>query len=72
MSKPAQTTIKPGSTPEMITVDDTAEQVLCDGGNGPLGHPAVYYAFDDRTSVECLYCDRVFVKKSAVHTFRKI
>lgn len=47
---------------EMIAVDPHADQVACDGGGGPLGHPLVYYSFDGQDKVECLYCDRVFVK----------
>lgn len=48
--------------PETITVPEDADSVCCDGGGGALGHPAVYYSFDGRDSVECGYCDRVFVK----------
>jgi len=51
------------STPEIITVDPHVNQVMCNGGGGTLGHPAVYYTLDDQTQVECLYCDRVFMKK---------
>jgi uncharacterized Zn-finger protein len=51
---------------EMIVVDDAADQVRCDGGGGPLGHPVVYYGFDDGDKVECLYCDRIFIKKRAM------
>lgn len=50
--------------PEIISVDPHADQVKCDGGGGPLGHPTVYYSFDGKSQVECLYCDRVFVKSS--------
>jgi hypothetical protein len=39
--------------PEIIEVDKDTDQVCCDGGNGVLGHPVV----------ECLYCDRCFVKE---------
>ena len=49
-------------TPETIAVSADTDQVSCDGGGGPLGHPLVYYSFDGRTSVDCLYCDRHFVK----------
>jgi uncharacterized Zn-finger protein len=48
--------------PETIAVPANTDQVRCDGGGGPLGHPVVFYAFDDRPQVECLYCDRVFVR----------
>ena len=50
--------------PETISVPKNASQVKCDGGGGPLGHPAVYYTFDGKSQVECMYCDRVFVKTS--------
>lgn len=50
--------------PEVITVAADADQVSCDGGGGPLGHPLVYYSFDGRKTVDCLYCDRSFVKQS--------
>lgn len=49
-------------TPELITVDSHADQVCCDGGGGPLGHPLVYYSFDALDRVTCLYCDREFVR----------
>lgn len=48
--------------PETIKVDADADQVSCDGGGGPLGHPVVWYSFDGRDSVDCGYCDRHFVK----------
>lgn len=49
--------------PETIKVPTSTDEVSCDGGGGALGHPMVWYAFDDQQSVECGYCDRVFVKK---------
>ena len=48
--------------PEIIEVSADTDEVSCDGGGGPLGHPLVYYSFDGRTQVECGYCDRCFVK----------
>jgi uncharacterized Zn-finger protein len=50
--------------PEVISVPADSDQVKCDGGGGPLGHPTVYYSFDGKQQVECLYCDRVFVKNA--------
>jgi len=52
--------------PEIITVDADADQVMCDGGGGALGHPNVWYTFDKQDKVECGYCDRQFVKERAV------
>lgn len=56
----------PSPMPEIITVDPDADQVMCDGGGGALGHPNVWYTFDKRDKVECGYCDRMFVKERAV------
>ena len=56
---------KAGQTPEIIVTPDSADGVSCDGGGGALGHPKVWYSFDGQTSVECGYCDRMFVKESA-------
>ncbi len=36
-------------------------QVMCDGGEGALGHPRVYLTIDPKTGfVECPYCDKRF------------
>jgi uncharacterized Zn-finger protein len=52
------------STPEVIAVDSHADQVSCDGGGGPLGHPLVYYTFEKKDRVTCGYCDREFIRES--------
>lgn len=50
--------------PEIITVAADTDEVSCDGGGGALGHPIVWYSFDDdKNDVECGYCDRMFMKK---------
>lgn len=54
-----------GQNPEIIVVDESADGVKCDGGGGALGHPVVWYSFDGQKSVECGYCDRLFVKGGA-------
>lgn len=50
--------------PDLIPVDSQTDAVSCDGGGGALGHPVVWYNFDDRDRVKCLYCDRVFIKQA--------
>jgi uncharacterized Zn-finger protein len=55
-------------TPEIIVVPNSCDQVKCDGGGGPLGHPLVYYSFDGQDQVDCMYCDRRFVKQRAAKT----
>jgi len=59
------TKVPTNQAPEIIEVPADTDEVRCDGGNGPLGHPMVWYTFDGNTSVECGYCDRLFLKKSA-------
>ena len=49
---------------ETIKIDHDADQVVCDGGVGPLGHPQVWYSFDSKTEVICHYCGRKFIKKN--------
>lgn len=51
--------------PEIIVVDAETHDVSCDGGGGALGHPKVWYTFDGGDSVECKYCDRLFVLKGS-------
>lgn len=51
--------------PEIIEVDEDADEVSCDGGGGALGHPKVWYVFEDLDMVECGYCDRAFIQKKA-------
>ena len=34
------------AAPEVIAVDPHADEICCDGGGGPLGHPKVWYTFD--------------------------
>ena len=50
--------------PETIKVSANMDGVSCNGGNGILGHPKVWYSFDGKNSVECMYCDRLFVKSA--------
>lgn len=45
--------------PEIIKTSERT--VSCDGGEGPLGHPRVYLNMRDDDTVECPYCDRLFI-----------
>jgi uncharacterized Zn-finger protein len=56
---------------EIIVVDDSADGVSCDGGGGALGHPKVWYSFDGGEIAECGYCDRRFIKESAVAAMKR-
>ena len=53
------------SRPEIITVEADADGVACDGGDGALGHPQVWYSFNGADHVDCGYCDRRFVRGAA-------
>jgi len=59
-NKTTKSNYKPAET---ITVDANVDEVVCDGGIGPLGHPQVWYKFEKNPSVSCHYCGRYFVKK---------
>ena len=52
----------PVEAPEIVETDST--RVACDGGGGALGHPRVYLEMGDENSVECPYCDKLFVLRA--------
>jgi len=39
------------------------ETICCDGGQDSLGHPAVYYSFDNQEKVVCGYCSKIYIKE---------
>ena len=48
--------------PETEIVDKY--RVLCDGGDGALGHPRVWFQItQEKGWVECPYCDCKFIQK---------
>ena len=53
---------KQPNAPEVVETKD--RRVSCDGGGGALGHPKVYMDMGQDSSVECKYCDRMFVLKT--------
>lgn len=50
---------------ETIKIAHDVDEVVCDGGVGPLGHPQVWYSFDKKEAVSCHYCGRKFIKTQA-------
>ena len=48
---------------EMVKVDADTETICCDGGEDGLGHPAVYYSFNQTSKIVCGYCGKTFIKK---------
>lgn len=57
--------------PEIIVIDNDANEVCCDGGKGALGHPLVWYSLDGQDQTECGYCDRLFVKERAAYQYMR-
>lgn len=52
--------------PEILLVPKDVHQVSCNGGDGALGHPKVWYTFDGADDVVCGYCDRLFTKNNQI------
>ena len=50
---------------EIVEIDEMV--TACNGNGGPLGHPRVYLNLAPAGRVECPYCSRVFVNKTATH-----
>ena len=48
---------------EVIEVDRDTETICCDGGQDSLGHPAVYFTFNQNNKIICNYCGKIFIKK---------
>tara|TARA_Y100001960_G_scaffold283857_1_gene319230 strand:- start:189 stop:359 length:171 start_codon:yes stop_codon:yes gene_type:complete len=47
-------------------VDKDIKTICCDGGEDSLGHPAVYYSFDESNKVVCSYCGKIYIKDKKV------
>jgi|TARA_B110000114_G_scaffold182704_1_gene222531 uncharacterized Zn-finger protein len=47
---------------EIISKD--TENIKCDGGEGDLGHPAVYFKMTNEKEISCNYCNKKFIKES--------
>ena len=45
-------------------VDSSTDKVMCDGGDGELGHPAVYFKIKKEQEIICNYCNKKFIKKN--------
>ena len=48
---------------ETIYIDEMV--AVCNGGEGPLGHPRVYLNLEPLGKIECPYCSRLFVNRAA-------
>ncbi len=48
---------------DIKVVSSDTETISCDGGEDGLGHPAVYYTFNNENKIVCGYCGKIFIKK---------
>ncbi len=48
---------------DIKVVSPDTETISCDGGEDGLGHPAVYYTFNNENRIVCGYCGKIFMKK---------
>jgi uncharacterized Zn-finger protein len=48
---------------ETIYIDEMV--AVCDGGQGPLGHPRVYLSLAPSGKIECPYCSRFYVNRAS-------
>ena len=48
---------------DIKVVSSDTETISCDGGADGLGHPAVYYTFNNENKIVCGYCGKIFIKK---------
>ena len=47
---------------EIVKVNLNIETICCDGGQDSLGHPAVYYTFDQSNKIVCSYCGKIYIR----------
>ena len=45
-----------------VKVGLNIETICCDGGQDELGHPAVYYTFDQSDKIVCSYCSKMYIR----------
>ena len=56
----------------IVKVDPDIETICCDGGQDGLGHPAVYYTFNNENKIVCSYCSRIFTKKINIEDIENV
>ena len=55
-----------------VKVDQDIETICCDGGQDSLGHPAVYYTFNEENKIVCSYCSKTFIKKKNLKDIKNV
>ena len=54
---------------DIVEVDPKTETISCDGGEDGLGHPAVYYTFNNENKIVCGYCGKMFIRKEELDLY---
>ena len=48
---------------EIEKVSSNTETICCEGDQDSLGHPAVYYTFNQSNQIVCGYCGKTYIKE---------
>ena len=48
---------------EIEKVPANTETICCDGGEDSLGHPAVFYTFNNDEKIICGYCGKIYIRE---------
>ena len=51
-----------GDNDNVVKVDPDIQTICCDGEQDELGHPAVYYTFDQSDKIVCSYCSKMYIR----------
>ena len=46
----------------VVKVDPDIKTICCDREQDGLGHPAVYYTFDQSDKIVCSYCSKTYIR----------
>ena len=46
-----------------VKVVANTETICCDGGEDSLGHPAVFYTFNNDEKIICGYCGKIYIRE---------
>ena len=60
------------SDDDIVKVDPDIETICCDGGQDGLGHPAVYFTFNNKNKIVCSYCSRTFIKNKDLENIKNV
>ena len=50
----------------IVKIDPDTKTISCGGDEDSLGHPKVYYTFDEQNVIVCEYCGTKFIKDQII------